>query len=112
MKDKRSAEDAMISWREERSLLAGEDFTGGQALELSMKDSKDWLQFYSETPINLSSPTEKFCTLRRGKLCLPKRKTLIICYLAKGQVQHGQESLHQQIGKHPICLPSRQILGA
>lgn len=39
MKDKRYAENATVSWREERSLLAGEG-------ELSMKDSKNWLQFH------------------------------------------------------------------
>lgn len=49
--------------------------TGEGGRELSVKHSKVRLQFHSETLVNPSPTTEKFCTGRTGKVCLPKRKT-------------------------------------
>lgn len=46
MRDNRSAESATVSWRG-KTTFAGV-LHGQEGLELSMKDSKDWLQFPSK----------------------------------------------------------------
>lgn len=104
MKDKRSAGNATTSWSEERSPLDGGDLTGEEGRELSMKNRQDWLQFHSETFVNPSAPAAKFCTLGIGEVCPSKRKTPIICYLAKGQTECGQEALRTS-GRHILHIP-------